>query len=260
MDADHGLTITWIGHATVVIEIGGRRLITDPALTGRLAHLTRRGAAATVGPVDAVLISHVHLDHLHVPSLRRPGRVPEMAVPTGAARLVRRVAPDRLVELRAGDSWDLDGVGGPIEVRAVAADHSGRRGPHSRVEVEPLGFVARAGGRGVYFAGDTDLFDGMADLGPVDVALVPIWGLGAVARRGPPQPGHRRPRRRTDRSAVRRADPLGHLPSAARAGRRPDVVRGSARPVPRRAHGPRPRRSPDRPPTGRIADLPRASP
>jgi L-ascorbate metabolism protein UlaG (beta-lactamase superfamily) len=174
------LTVTWVGHATVLVEIAGVRLVTDPALTRRLAHLVRRRPAPELAPVDAVLISHAHMDHLHIPSLRRLGERPTLAVPAGAGRLVRRVATSEVLELRAGDGWDIAGPHGDVEVRATAADHSGRRGPHSRVDVDPLGFVITSGGRRVYFAGDTDLFDGMADLGPLDVALVPIWGWGST--------------------------------------------------------------------------------
>ena len=63
-------------------------------------------------------------------------------------------------------------------MRTVPAAHSDRRGPHSRVVASPVGYVLRSGGHSVYFAGDTDLFDELAGLGPVDVALLPIWGWG----------------------------------------------------------------------------------
>ena len=80
--------VTWLGHSTVLIETGGARLLTDPVLRPRVAHLTRRAAAVDageLGPLDAVLLSHVHRDHLDVPTLRQiagrragrgPGREP----------------------------------------------------------------------------------------------------------------------------------------------------------------------------------------
>lgn len=172
------MTITWVGHATVLIEVGGVRLITDPAVTKRLMHLVRRGPVPLIDPVDAVLISHLHMDHLHLPSLRRLGPVPELVVPAGAAPLVRGLHPSRLVEVSAGDVHRLNAAGGVVEVCAVEAEHSDRRGPHSRTTARAIGYVIRHAGRSVYFAGDTDLFDGMADIGPVDVALLPIWGWG----------------------------------------------------------------------------------
>ena len=65
-----------------------------------------------------------------------------------------------------------------IEVHTVHADHSNSRGPHSRIVAEPVGYIIRVGGRAVYFAGDTDLFDAMRAFPPIDVALLPIWGWG----------------------------------------------------------------------------------
>ena len=168
------MTVTWVGHASVLIETAGHRVLTDPALTARLAHLRRRVPIPDLGPVDTVLISHLHLDHLHLPSLRRLGPVPRLVVPAGAASLVRAMGAEEVHEVRAGDEVDLGGV----TVRAVPADHSCARGPHSRTTAQPVGYVLDAGGVSTYFAGDTDLFDGMRDLGGVDVALLPIWGWG----------------------------------------------------------------------------------
>ena len=62
-----------MGHSTVLVEVDGVRILTDPLLTRRLVHLRRRAPMPTVDPVDVVLISHVHMDHLHLPSLRTIG-------------------------------------------------------------------------------------------------------------------------------------------------------------------------------------------
>jgi L-ascorbate metabolism protein UlaG (beta-lactamase superfamily) len=171
---DGSATVTWAGHASVLIEASGHRLLTDPTSTGRLAHLRRRVPVPDLGPVDTVLISHLHLDHLHLPSLRRLGAMRRLIVPTGAAPLLSSVVADEVHEVRPGDAVDFGGV----TVRAVPADHPCRRGPHSRASAEPVGYVIEGAGTTVYFAGDTDLFDGMRDLGAVDVALLPIWGWG----------------------------------------------------------------------------------
>ena len=101
--------VTWLGHSTVLIETGGARLLTDPVLRPRVAHLTRRAAAVDVGelgPLDAVLLSHVHRDHLDVPTLRqiaggRSGRgsdgsrQPDRRRADGARGRARRAAGDR---------------------------------------------------------------------------------------------------------------------------------------------------------------------
>jgi L-ascorbate metabolism protein UlaG (beta-lactamase superfamily) len=129
--------------------------------------------AAEVGSVDAILVSHLHWDHVDLPSLRRfPASVP-IVVPRGSSRLFRRF--ERVLEVEPGDRVPV----GALEVMATPAEHDGRRGPFG-VRAPALGFVV-AGSRRAYFAGDTDLFDGMADLGAegLDLALIPVAGWGA---------------------------------------------------------------------------------
>jgi L-ascorbate metabolism protein UlaG (beta-lactamase superfamily) len=167
--------ITWLGHASVLLEVGGARLLTDPVLRGRVAHLRRQapraGASLRVDPVDAVLISHVHHDHLDRRSLRRLERGHALAlVPPGAAPLLRGLHFAAVREVRAGDVVTVDGA----TVEAVPAWHPTRRWPH-RATHEALGYLAD----GVWFAGDTDLDPGMEALrGRVELALLPIWGWG----------------------------------------------------------------------------------
>ena len=167
--------ITWIGHATVLIEVDGHRILTDPILTRRVAHLRRRRPIPQIDPVDTVLVSHVHMDHLHVPSLRQVTPKANVVVPTGARPLVARLESAGVREVVLGDRFEpTEGV----TVEVVHAEHLSGRGPHSRVKAEPVGYIIRAGGVAIYFAGDTDLFPGMSEFGPIDVALIPIWGWG----------------------------------------------------------------------------------
>lgn len=171
------MRLTWLGHATVLFDVGDERVITDPALTRRLAHLERRvplPADDLVASIGTVLLSHVHMDHLHRPSLTRLAGA-QVVVPVGARRLVP-AASGTVTEVRAGDRPELC----EVTIDVVPADHSSRRGPHSRIEAQPVGYVVRSGGTSVYFAGDTGLFPEMADVGPVDVALLPIWGWGST--------------------------------------------------------------------------------
>jgi L-ascorbate metabolism protein UlaG (beta-lactamase superfamily) len=165
--------LVWVGHATALIEIGGARLLTDPLLRSRLAHLRRHGpppAPEVMRDVDAVLISHLHHDHLDLPSLRLLPRGTPLVVPRGAARMLRRRGFGGVRELAAGESTDVAGV----EVLAVDAVHDRHR-LRIGLQADTLGYVA---GGAVYFAGDTDLFDGMADLAGIEVALIPVWGWG----------------------------------------------------------------------------------
>jgi len=163
----HARRVTWLGHATVLIEVGGVRLLTDPVLADRVLHLKRQvPTPERPRDIDAVLISHLHHDHLHKPSLR--GLSTTALAPTGAARYL----PGYDVhELRAGETYD---VGVPVE--AVPAWHDGRRRPGPGAEeLDTLGYLVD----GVWFAGDTDYDPAMEALrGRVDCALVPVWGWG----------------------------------------------------------------------------------
>jgi L-ascorbate metabolism protein UlaG (beta-lactamase superfamily) len=175
------ISVTWMGHSTVLVDVDGVRILTDPLLTRRLAHLRRRTPTPTVGPVDAVLVSHVHMDHLHRPSLRMTASGARLIIPEGAAPLVRRIRFRSIDEVRRGVVVRLrDPANGraAVDVEVVHAHHLSGRGPHSRVSAPPVGYVMRVAGRAVYFAGDTDLFDDMRALGPLNVALLPIWGWG----------------------------------------------------------------------------------
>ena len=174
--------LTWLGHATVLVEIGGAVLLTDPVLRERVAHLRRRTPAPRAPlSVDAVLVSHLHHDHLDLRSLALVDPAAPVVLPRGGARALRRTGRD-LLELSAGDGVELAGV----HIRAVPAVHDGRRWPLSRT-AEAVGYVIQARRR-VYFAGDTARFDAMAQLTDLDAALLPIWGWGP--RLGP---GHMDP-------------------------------------------------------------------
>lgn len=182
------MRVTWIGHSTVVLELDGVRLVTDPVLRDRINALRRvSGAAAEVGAVDAALVSHLHYDHLDLPSLERLGRGVRIFVPAGGSRLLRKRGWNDVVELAAGDSATF----GDLELTATHAEHPGRRSPWGD-RAAAVGYVV-SGSQRVYFAGDTDLFDGMRELAPVDVALLPVAGWGPRL-----PPGHM-----NERSAVR---------------------------------------------------------
>ena len=173
----------------MLVELGGVRLLTDPVLRPGFAHIRRHAAppAPDVAEhVDAVLISHLHLDHLDVRSLRRLDGSVRLLVPPGAGAFLRGKGFPHVEELAPGQSQDVGGV----VVVATPAVHDGRRWPFWGPLGIPIGFLLR-GARSVYFAGDTDLFEGMDGLEPdLDLALLPVWGWGP--RLGP---GHLTPER-----------------------------------------------------------------
>lgn len=173
------IRVTWYGHATTVIE-DAARVLTDPVLTHSLVHLRRRTGLSPRGlvpPIDAVLVSHLHSDHLHLPSLALLPTGTPVLLPRGAATLLRRL-PVRPVEVSAGDVVPIGGA----EVRVVRAVHDATRWPGGRVRGDAVGFVLSGNGA-TYFAGDTLAFPEMADLHPsVDVALLPVGGWGPWLR------------------------------------------------------------------------------
>ena len=129
-----------------------------------------------------MLISHLHWDHLDVPSLRSLGMDIPIVVSAGAGSWLRGMGFEDVREIAIGEEMTVGGV----SIEAVQAHHSAFRPPVGP-SAPPLGFVVR-GSRSVYFAGDTDMFDGMRDIARpgerIDVALLPVWGWGPTLGRG----------------------------------------------------------------------------
>jgi L-ascorbate metabolism protein UlaG (beta-lactamase superfamily) len=169
--------VTWLGHATALIEMGDVRLLTDPVVTpwaGPLRnHVPSAVRGAGVTDVDAVLISHVHPDHLHLASLRRVARgARHVIVPQGAAPIVDKALRGRarVEEMAIGQRTKA----GSVVVEATYAEHKAARPGVGRVMC--LGYLIGQDPQ-VYFAGDTNFFDGMAELSDdIDLALLPVGG------------------------------------------------------------------------------------
>lgn len=168
-----------MGHATVLLRYGAQEIVTDPFLRMRLFHIRRLGMEPTFGPSYSgrhvtALISHLHRDHLDIPSLRMLPHHATVVVPPGAGYYLSRRIPQVVVELGVGQSLRT----GEVVITPVAALHGGRRGPGLGASAQ--GYVIR-GTASVYFAGDTGFFDGFAEVGTVhrpQVALLPVWGYG----------------------------------------------------------------------------------
>jgi L-ascorbate metabolism protein UlaG (beta-lactamase superfamily) len=188
--------LRFLGHSTVRVELGGRVVLTDPVLTRRVGGLTRvvdLPDPAHHSGVDLVLLSHLHGDHLHLPSLRmlggRTGGGPRVVVPRGAGEWLRSKGIDDVVELGIGEVLR----DGDLRVTALPAAHSGHRwGPRFThgPQAPAVGHLLEADDGRVYVAGDTDLHPVMDTLGDLDVALLPVWGWGPTLG-----PGHLDPDR-----------------------------------------------------------------
>lgn len=179
------INLRFVGHATVLIEVGGVRVMTDPFLRHRLGPLERHGPRpdpGSIGTVDVVLVSHGHQDHFDPASLGALEGRPTVVVPRGLGPAGRRAVEGDVIELTAGERTVVAGM----VITATPARHWISPGAP---RAQPVGYVF-GGERRIYFAGDTGRFPGMRELaGAVDVALLPIWTWGPHLG-----PGHLGPR------------------------------------------------------------------
>jgi L-ascorbate metabolism protein UlaG (beta-lactamase superfamily) len=175
------LRIDWLGHATVRIELDGVTFLTDPTVRDRIGPLDRKSRPIPhheLAGVDAVLLSHLHHDHLDLASLRRLGE-PRLVVPSGSGAILRRAGHTNVDEFSPGQATHHGGV----LVEIVHAEHSGFRPPFGPT-APALGFIVSNARHRIFFAGDTALHPGMAGIPDLDIALIPVWGWGPRLRGG----------------------------------------------------------------------------
>ena len=118
--------VTWIGHGTVLVDLDGVRLLTDPLLRGRVVHLQRHAPLPPpedLRAIDTVLLTHLHHDHLDLPSLRKLGRQVPLVVPRGSGRMLLRRGFDAVREIVPGEEVAV----GSLTVQATEARHYGGR-------------------------------------------------------------------------------------------------------------------------------------
>lgn len=182
------ISLTWLGHSTVVVEAAGVRVVTDPLLHRHAGVLRRRGPrpAEVWRGADAVLLSHLHHDHAELRSLRLLAGSPVLTAPANA-RWLRGRGLDG-VGLRPDEWYD---VAPGVQVRLVPAIHGHRPMPHRPGAAN--GHLVRVGTgserRVLWAVGDTEAFPDMVHLpelagGPIDVALLPVHGWGPRLSRG----------------------------------------------------------------------------
>jgi L-ascorbate metabolism protein UlaG (beta-lactamase superfamily) len=182
--SENELGVTFIGHSSFMLQINGKNLLVDPVLTKRLVLLRRQRRPGLqvkdMPPIDLVLVTHAHMDHLSLASLRRvvratkrlTGRAPEVVVPWGVEDLVKRVGFSRVHEMKWWQQLEVQS----LRVTMTPSQHWGAR-MFRDTHRGYGGYVIEGGGRSVYHSGDTAYFGGFAEIGrrlQPQVALLPI--------------------------------------------------------------------------------------
>jgi L-ascorbate metabolism protein UlaG (beta-lactamase superfamily) len=170
--------LTWIGHATYLVQLGGKSLLTDPVFSTRLAILPRNGppglARADLPHIDVVVVTHNHRDHMDAPSLLALGPAPVYVVPQGLGGWFRKNGLTRVVEMQWWEQREVEG----LAITFVPSQHWSRRGLFDENASLWGGYVIEREGLRVYHSGDTAWFDGFAEIGRrvglIDAAMLPI--------------------------------------------------------------------------------------
>jgi L-ascorbate metabolism protein UlaG (beta-lactamase superfamily) len=193
--AETGLRATWLGHSTVLLEIDGRRVLTDPVWGQRASPFSFFGPKrfqpvpvdiTQLPPLDAILVSHDHYDHLDYPSIRALAalQVPFVtSLGVGVHLEAWGVPTERIIEL---DWWERTVLPGGLTITAAPSHHFSGRGLHDRNATLWSSFALRGERHSVFFSGDTGLSPAFAEigqrLGPFDLVMIevgafhPSWG------------------------------------------------------------------------------------
>ena len=189
-------TLTWIGHATLLVQLAGVNVLTDPIWSDRASPVYFAGPRRLVAPgmrfedlppIHAVVISHDHYDHLDVDTIERLVRVhqPRFFVPLGLKEWLRDHGARDVVEL---DWWEASTFRG-LTFTCTPAQHSSGRGLRDQNLRLWSSWVVAGGGKKLWFAGDTGYTASLREigkrLGPFDVAAIPIGGYSAYEAHHP---------------------------------------------------------------------------
>lgn len=184
----HGITASWLGHSTVLINFSGLTILTDPVLLRRVGANFGFGTlgpkrlvapALTIDqlpPVDVVLLSHAHMDHFDVPTLKCLPAGAQAVTARGTGDLLNRTRINKRFELGWGQKVRLATAHGSVEIRAFEVNHWGARWRRD-TQRGYNGYVIARGGRRILFGGDTALsptFKQLHSHTPIDLAIMPI--------------------------------------------------------------------------------------
>ena len=174
------LSAVWVWHATVLLRIGNRTVLTDPNLSGAILVVPRETPASLraseLPRIDVALISHMHMDHFDAPTVRKLGRDTAVFFPDGGQAYADEIAQPRKRPLKVWESLEVRG----LTITAVPARHQGGRyGVDALWNHAATGYVIEGAGRRVYFAGDTGydpkIFREIGARFPgIDLAFIPI--------------------------------------------------------------------------------------
>ncbi len=182
----HSGMLTWVGHATYLIQVNNKNILTDPVWSDRVGPLGNRVGPRRymppgipwekLPPIDIVVISHNHYDHMDRATIERLEKdfSPVFFVPLENKKFLAEWGVENVVELDWWDEYVIDG----IKIVCTPVQHASQRWINDRNESLWSSWIIKSGSKTIYFAGDTGYFPGFTEIGeryaPIDVALMPI--------------------------------------------------------------------------------------
>jgi L-ascorbate metabolism protein UlaG (beta-lactamase superfamily) len=182
------LTLTYVGHATIFINFYGTAILTDPIFVTRIGGILKRKIEpglkiSELPPLDILLISHAHLDHLNRPSLRQLApRTKTLIVPKNCSDLVDDLGFENIIELHWGETLRLEN----LKLLTFRPQHWGTRWPWERIARGYNSYLISKNNRTILFAGDTGyskIFEEISKQYPIDIVMFPITAYNPPAFR-----------------------------------------------------------------------------
>ncbi|RAL26950.1 MBL fold metallo-hydrolase [Thermoflavimicrobium daqui] len=183
------VTVGWVGHSTVLMNIYGYTILTDPVFAKRVGirigsgdrwiigpkrHIDPAVSLEEIGKIDLILLSHAHMDHFDIPTLRKLAR-PEtkVIIPKGTARLLRKMPFGQILEMADENTFEVDEQ---VKIKGVPVRHWGHRYPWNR-SFSYTGYLIERKGVRLFFPGDTAYtpkFSQLREEGDIDITFMPI--------------------------------------------------------------------------------------